>query len=362
MERAKYEYHVDMSSVLNQKTGKVIPNRLVVFSKDMDTNYVVVSDRYSLVHNRDVVDAVRKVVSGLGYNIESEYTNLFDRGGIMFHDFITTSEYEINGTKLKAKFSAVNSYNASTLCGVSISFMDENDVMYLPNQKNNKMVYAMKSFKHHQGSVNLEGFDELASIIPEAVETTIAKWQKWKEQILSKERVKELSQLIRYQVAQRLVASGKGMSRFDFYKIICEHLLNNEKIQKSGYIQMTYVNSLNKIMCEDILFDENPSHMIERNKIIKKHQVFSWEEKENKEKKKDKGKVIADIPVAKKNLQDNSMTDILDTIEESKKPNPEPEPVEEPKAVTTKENLPEVEFVEENKPKNTVYDEILDTL
>lgn len=292
MSNNKYDFPVEVVPcyIKDPETGKEIPinNRVMIYSKEMSKNEVFesVTPMYELVEHKDVVDFVKKnLIPDLGWKIKKEETFLYDNGGIMFNMFTAESNYTVGDTKLHAAISAVNSYNRKTRAGVHIALVDDEGNVMIPHVAK-RMIYAFQGMIHKSGSIDISNLRNLSKTIPAVVNNTINEWKEWEKENISGERLRILTQLFNYRMASHIMnLYASGISRFGLYKVICDYILNEDKMRKSGFHYITQGTKLVKFMKNDFLF--NSKTLDELKSYIKNKTQFTWEEKEDKENNKE---------------------------------------------------------------------------
>lgn len=280
----KYDFPVEMVPcyIKDSETGKEIPikNRVMIYSKEMSKDEVFesVTPTYELVEHKDVVDIVKKnLIPDLGWKIKREETFLYDNGGVMFNMFIAESNYTVGNTKLYSAISAVNSYNRKTRAGVHVALVDEEGNVMIPHAAT-RMIYVFHGMIHKTGSIDISNLKKLSKTIPAIVNNTIDDWKKWEKEYISGERLRILTQLFNYRMALHVMGLyASGISRFDLYKVICDYMLSEDKMKKSGFHYITQTNKLVKFMKNDYLFN---CKLDDLKKYIQNKTQFTWEEKE----------------------------------------------------------------------------------
>lgn len=225
--------------------------------------YAIVTEDYEIVTHRDVLNVViqdllpaiaQEVILENPIQFVGEKPFLYADGAIMNYTFITASQFQIGGVKLTACVSAINSYNTTTKAGISIMFFDSDGTMYFPHRAK-QMVYTLEGFFHKRGAVDLSRFTKIARIVPTVVEETVADWAVWNTQPIENERLVLLSKLLKKRLAKHVLEKGSvGITRFKFYQIISEYLLNKNKLAEASFNYLVEANRFVKMIRDDSLF------------------------------------------------------------------------------------------------------------
>lgn len=225
--------------------------------------YAIVTGDYEIVTHRDVLDViardllpalVQEVIAENPIQIVGEKPFLYADGAVMNYTFITASQFEVGGVRLTACVSAMNSYNTTTKAGISIMFFDDQGTMYFPHRAK-QMVYALDGFFHKRGAVDLSRLTKIARIVPTVVEETVGDWALWNTQPIENERLMLLSKLLKTRLAKHVIEKGSiGITRFKFYQIVSEYLLNKNKLAQASFNYLVEANRFVKMVRDDSLF------------------------------------------------------------------------------------------------------------
>lgn len=302
----------DMSSIPEDIKQKFKPvkildkPRYVVYNENNpDKMFDVVSGVWEGVSHEDIVKSVRDdILPALGWTVKKTKRNLWMDDAVMFYEFETETEFHVGNTKLFGTIIAVNSHNRFTKYGVHVTIRGEDGTTYLPTSAG-KAVYTYESMLHRKGTLDPVQLQRLVQNIPTMINNTINCWNSWDQQILEYPRLYILAQLFNYRLGEEIISRmAQGGSRFNMYKIICEYMLNENKMSESGFNSLTQMVKFIRIMKNDEYFNCDMESLKAR---IKNVQLFDWEDKELKKEERKQAKENKSIETKQTVVNDNTV-------------------------------------------------------
>ena len=274
-----HDFEVNLVDVINSVTNKVVQGRKLVYAPVSGREYDVVSAGYMLIKHDAVVKTVHNMMEDLDYTVKEQKPRLYNNGAVMFYDFVTTTNYEIDGETYTVSITATNSYNRSTRAGVAIYFFKGNDTP-IPSVGNS--VYAIESMMH-KGTFNPEKFRDLVKIIPMIIDDTIKQWGVWSTHNITTEYLKIATQMFGQRLAQVIMDRfPAGCTKFELYKFLAETTFNNKSLMEDSVGSVKSMEQIVKMFT--YLFDFETIEKLVAG--IRKYKKFDWDELNEKKEKR----------------------------------------------------------------------------
>ena len=108
-----YDFLVELVSVVTQPSGILIPHKFAVIRSDTKQPMGIVSNRYGLIHHKDVVDGFRKALSNTEHQ---EHIEVINNGTHLFATYrIPEVIAEVReGDQVSFQFVVKNSYDGNS--------------------------------------------------------------------------------------------------------------------------------------------------------------------------------------------------------------------------------------------------------